>query len=469
MLKQWERLLAWGLYATDIILTLASLAIAFSLRSGLPPSIYPPVPLERYLMLPLLVIPIWSILLLYLELYQSRRTTPLWDEIFAVFKVVFLGCLLLYAALFALRAQHVSRLFVAMFGLVNLLLMLAFRILTRTAVRYFRRRNYNPRDLLLVGTGEKAKELISVIETHRGWGLNLVGIVGDIVASGRMCGYKILGNIEDVPRLIHEHPIDEVIFCLPKSRLDKMEDLFLLLEDEGVSARIVMNFFPHVTARVSFEELSGIPFLTFSTIPTNAFLLGIKRGIDIALSLILLVVLSPLLLFVALMVRISSPGPILFRQTRSGLHGRKFAMYKFRSMCQDAEEMKIGLLDKNEMDGPVFKLRNDPRITRIGKLIRMTSIDELPQLWNVLKGDMSIVGPRPPLPSEVEHYERWQRRRLSMKPGLTCLWQINGRNKLGFKDWMRLDLQYIDNWSLILDLKILLRTIPVVLLGKGAV
>jgi exopolysaccharide biosynthesis polyprenyl glycosylphosphotransferase len=184
--------------------------------------------------------------------------------------------------------------------------------------------------------------------------------------------------------------------------------------------------------------------------------------------LLLLVLLMPLMIVIGLLVKLTSVGPIIYRQVRCGLYGRKFVLYKFRSMHQGAEDVLWEIRHLNEMDGPVFKMRNDPRVTPFGRFLRKSSIDELPQLWNVIKGDMSLVGPRAPLPEEVKEYTRWQRRRLSVKPGITCLWQVSGRNEIDFHEWMKLDLQYIDNWSLLLDLKILLRTFPVVLLGKGA-
>src|SRR5207237_201257 len=216
-------------------------------------------------------------------------------------------------------------------------------------------------------------------------------------------------------------------------------------------------------------EWDGFPLLSFSTTPTNEALMFIRRILDIVLAAVILAIFGPILMLpAAILIKLTSPGPILFKQKRCGLSGRQFVMYKFRSMVDNAEQLRVELAPLNEMDGPVFKVSRDPRITTIGKIIRRRSIDELPQLFNVLRGDMSLVGPRPPLPQEVARYERWQRRRLSMKPGMTCLWQISGRNEVSFEDWMKLDLTYIDNWSLLLDLKILLKTVPVVLLGRGA-
>jgi exopolysaccharide biosynthesis polyprenyl glycosylphosphotransferase len=211
-----------------------------------------------------------------------------------------------------------------------------------------------------------------------------------------------------------------------------------------------------------------LPLLTFSTTPGNEVRLAVRRVVDVALSASLLIVLSPVLLAIALAIRMASPGPVLFRQPRCGLHGRRFTFLKFRTMRPDADRLKAMLQPFNEMDGPAFKMTNDPRVFPLGGFLRRTSLDELPQLWNILHGDMSFVGPRPSVVEEVEQYEPWQRRRLSMKPGLTCLWQVSGRSELTFDEWMRLDLEYIDNWSLWLDVKIALKTVPAVLLGRGA-
>jgi exopolysaccharide biosynthesis polyprenyl glycosylphosphotransferase len=273
---------------------------------------------------------------------------------------------------------------------------------------------------------------------------------------------------KDLPQILDRKVVDEVIFAISQEELKRMEDLFLLCEERGITARLAINFFPHVIARTHLEELDGVPLLTFTTTPKNELLLFLRRGFDFLGSLILLLILSPVFLLVILAIRLDSAGPIVYRQIRCGLNRRKFVLYKFRSMVQGAEDQKGELAAYNIMDGPVFKMKNDPRVTRVGKFLRKTSLDELPQLINVLRGEMSFVGPRPPIPEEVEKYKGWQRRRLSMKPGITGLWQVSGRNQIDFDQWMKLDLEYIDNWSLWLDFKILLKTIPIVLWGRGA-
>jgi exopolysaccharide biosynthesis polyprenyl glycosylphosphotransferase len=305
---------------------------------------------------------------------------------------------------------------------------------------------------------------------YKEWGLKISGFVGNDpeMVGGEILGIKVIGTLNDIPKLIKEKVIDEVIFSVPKSWLGDLEPSIYACEEAGINVKLTLNFFDPLIARYSLDDLDGIPLLAFSTTPRNAGQLLIKQIFDTTVSFLLLILLAPLFLIVALIIKISSPGPVFFKQRRCGLNRREFTLYKFRSMVADAEKIKTQLEKFNEADGLVFKIKNDPRITPIGKFIRKTSIDELPQVFNVLKGDMSLVGPRPPLPSEVKKYERQQQRRLSMKPGITCIWQTSGRNKVNFDTWIKMDLEYIDNWSLGLDFKILLKTIPAVLFGKGA-
>ena len=272
--------------------------------------------------------------------------------------------------------------------------------------------------------------------------------------------------LEKLPELLRSHVIDEIIFAVDSRRLAELEEVFLLCDEEGVRTRVAVDFFPHVNSRVYLDRLGNSPLLTFSATPHDEIRLLVKRVSDMVLAGAALFLLLPIMLAVALLVRLTSPGPAIFRQVRCGLNGRRFVFYKFRSMCEDAEARRASIEHLSERQ-PAIKIRNDPRLTSLGRWLRKFSIDEWPQLWNVLKGDMSLVGPRPAVPEEVEQYKRWQRRRLRMRPGLTCLWAVSGRDALDFETWMKLDMQYIDNWSLALDWKIMLRTIPQVLSGKA--
>jgi len=269
---------------------------------------------------------------------------------------------------------------------------------------------------------------------------------------------------------LHDETVDIVVFSLDDNIIPQVREALLACEAEGIEAWVSANFIQTLFTRVQFDQFAGHPLLIYRTTPAVSWELVAKRILDILGAFILLILTSPIMLLVAIFIRRSSPGPVIFSQNRSGLHGRAFRMYKFRSMVTNAEQARAELEVRNEMSGPVFKVKDDPRVTALGHWLRKTSLDELPQLWNVLRGEMSLVGPRPlPLYETANFGDVTQRRRMSVRPGLTCLWQVRGRNQINdFKDWVQLDLEYIDRWSLWLDLKILLRTVPVVLFGWGA-
>jgi exopolysaccharide biosynthesis polyprenyl glycosylphosphotransferase len=273
--------------------------------------------------------------------------------------------------------------------------------------------------------------------------------------------------IRELPALLREHVIDEIVFAVGSESLAGLEEVFLLCDEEGVRTRVAVDFFPHVNSTISLDRLGATPLLTFSAAPYDEIRLLVKRITDMTIAGAALIALSPLMAAIAILIRLTSRGPAIFSQVRCGLNGRQFVFYKFRSMVENAEELKPALAHLNTRD-TAFKIPDDPRQTPVGHYLRKFSIDEWPQLWNVLRGDMSLVGPRPAVPSEVERYKRWQRRRLRMRPGLTCLWAVCGRDQVDFETWMKMDMQYIDNWSLALDWNILLRTIPRVLTGHGA-
>lgn len=472
MLRQRAKLVAGSLYIVDLLGITSAFLLAYWTRQSLLSSEYGPLfPLQDYLWVLLGILVSWSPVLYYFKLYGSYRTEPFWVEPWTIFKVIFWGTLIVGLAVFTLKLQYVSRSFIFIFSIFAFFLIAAIRLLIRRVSKHVRRRDFNYRNVLIVGSGNQAMEIANTIRQHPDWGMRISGIITDseIDNRGLTGSYPVKGTISDLPNLVTGEIIDEVIFMVPRNRLDELEAIFLLCEELGVRTRLALNFFPKMSAKVHLEDLGGIPSITFSTTPYNELQLAVKRTFDIVVSVIVLITLLPLMGLVAIVIKLTSPGPFFFRQTRVGMNGRQFVLYKFRSMVVDAEVMKKDLLHLNEMSGPVFKIRNDPRVTPVGRFIRKYSFDELPQLINVLKGDMSIVGPRPPVPQEVAEYEHWQRRRLSMKPGLTCLWQIQGRNRIiDFERWMKLDLQYIDNWSLKLDLKIFLKTVPLILSGRGA-
>jgi exopolysaccharide biosynthesis polyprenyl glycosylphosphotransferase len=376
-------------------------------------------------------------------------------------------CLIVFEYVFRL---DLSRFFLVLFSVYAWVLLLLFRLTAGRVVGVIRREFAAPHFVMVVGTGERAVRMARGLEQSREYGIRLRGFLSERADAPSeiqlRVPYKVL-PICDLPSILRQHVVDEVIFAVGSESLVELEEVFLMCDEEGVRTRVAVDFFPHVNSTVSLDRFGETPLLTFSAAPYDEIKLLLKRVTDVVIAVAGLVVLAPLMTAIAILIRLTSPGPAIFRQVRCGLNGRLFLFYKFRSMVENAEELKKDLEHLNVRE-TVFKIPDDPRLTAIGRYLRKFSIDEWPQLWNVLRGDMSLVGPRPAVPGEVEHYERWQRRRLRMRPGLTCLWAISGRDNVDFETWMKMDMQYIDNWSLALDWKILLQTIPRVLTGRGA-
>ena len=460
--------LVYALVETAV--TVVSFLLAYLIRDYLPLAYFGELfPFRDYLGLLVVVVLLWNGLALLIQQQPALSGSDRLGVVKETALLVFLGGVLISAAIFLLKYQFISRPFILIFVLVNFFFLMAFRLFAARGVSRFGRLVSGDRNLLIVGGGDRAARVAAVLEEAEAWGYHLVGIVPespDALRDSRLGDYPSI-PLSQFGEAIKKHTVDEVIFVVSKDALAGLEEIFLLCEEEGVKTRVMLSFFPHVTSKVYLEALQDLPLLTFTTTPQNDYLLLVKNGIDLFLSCALLVLTAPLFALIALLIKMTSKGPIIFKQVRCGLGGREFVFYKFRSMIENAEAVRSQLQHLNEMSGPVFKIGNDPRCTPVGRFLRKFSLDELPQLINILKGDMSFVGPRPPLPQEVENYQRWQRRRLRMKPGLTCLWQVRGRNEIDFDEWMKLDLQYIDNWSLLLDVKIALKTIPIVLLGKG--
>lgn len=332
--------------------------------------------------------------------------------------------------------------------------------------------------VLLVGRNRRTRAYLEELDQVRSSAIMVIGFLDREGASqnGRddcedlfqRLNLPHLGHLEDLATVLKDNPVDEVFITLPiKSCYDEIEASVRTCEEAGVAVSLSVDLFERSIAQAGFGG-PGSSRITYSCVPYSRWRLAVKRAFDMGSSLAALIVLALPMLLIAMAIKLTSRGPVFFKQRRVGLNHRPFNMLKFRTMVQDAERLREQLEDQNEVDGPVFKIKKDPRVTPIGRFLRKFSLDELPQFFNILVGDMSVVGPRPPIPAEVAKYEWWQRRRLSMKPGLTCFWQVMGRNRVGFEEWMRLDLKYIDNWSLRLDAKLLLQTIPVVIRGSGA-
>jgi len=415
-------------------------------------------------------IPIWIIVLSVRGAYTQFRTMTFFATLGIIIQTGVIATFALGTLIFVLKLELTSRLFIGVFTAMTVLLLLIERAFMNRLLDRVHQLGYNQINLLIVGTGKRAREFIQTVDSHANWGLRIIGLIDDEhgMFGKEIEGYRVLGRLQDIPFILHRKVIDRVIFVVPRLWLNRIDEAILACEREGIPTSISMDLYNLRIAKVRQTNFSGFPLLEFETFAAKEWQLFAKRAFDIAFSLLMLAVLGPFLAILAVAIKLSSPGPVLFRQKRCGLNGRQFTLYKFRSMVDGAEIKRRELEKMNEMDGPVFKIKRDPRVTPLGRIIRRLSIDELPQLFNVLAGHMSFVGPRPPLAVEVEMYKLWQRRRLSLKPGLTCIWQVSGRNKISFERWMEMDLEYIDNWSLWLDFKIMSKTILVVLFGYGA-
>jgi exopolysaccharide biosynthesis polyprenyl glycosylphosphotransferase len=440
------------------------------------------LPIKDYLVVLLVGAIGYSVTLNAMGAYGSMRLSSVWR----LFKLAFVSSLVVFAivatTLFLLKFP-ISRSFIGLFVLLAGCGLALQRYVVLKFLRYWRRKGRNFRNIIICGVGEQAIQLTRELSSRPELGIHVRGFadlrsdimnrrensedfrarLSDVAQVGR-----ILAGVEDVCRALNDYAIDEVIFTDVISVMPQVEEMILICTEQGVRTTIAADIFSIGLVKSGISYFGGMPLIHFQTPPGDSWELGLKRALDVGISCFLLIVLSPLFCLIALGVK-TTAGPIFFKQTRVGLNGRLFQMYKFRSMFVGAERHLLSLRSSTEMKGPVFKMKNDPRVTRFGRFLRRFSLDELPQLWNVLIGDMSLVGPRPPIPGEVSLYERKSRRRLSMRPGLTCTWQVSGRNEIDdFSDWVALDLQYIDSWSLTKDLVLILRTIPAVLLGTGA-
>jgi len=406
-------------------------------------------------------------------LYQSRRLSTRLAESTDALKATSLStvCLALVAVFFSVRMITVP--FLITFYAISSLLVVASRFFLQYWLAIVRRHGHNLRYMLILGTNSRAIEFARKIEAAPERGYQLLGFVDEDwsrMEEFNATGYKVCCDYAGLAEYLRRNVVDEVAIYLPlRSFYEHSSQVAALCEQHGMVMRFASDIFGLKTARSRTEEFEGDHHIAAYTGVRDGWPLLVKRILDLAISFVLLVALTPLFLVVAALIKLTSPGPVFFRQERMGINKRRFVIYKFRTMVPNAEEMMESLEDLNEVSGPVFKIMDDPRIIPIGKFLRRTSIDELPQLFNILKGDMSLVGPRPlPVRDYQGFNQDWQRRRFTVRPGITCLWQVNGRSSIPFEQWMRLDLQYMDEWSLWLDLKILARTIPAVLRGSGA-
>lgn len=439
----------------DALLTAGAFEAAYHTRTKLDLTLFYLNPRPHFLLVVFCMI-VWVALGSRQRVYEYLDSAKTPQVLTHAFRQCLFGGTLVVLLQYLLHLDHpLSRSFLGLFFAYDFLLLCLLRWQSRHLIGAFQRGFGSPYHLVLVGSPQKTAKLERQL-CH--------GSPFRIQISERLTEEECY---ERIPALLRQRVIDEVIFDVESNRLSALEPVFLHCDEEGVRTRIAIDFFPHVNSDITLDRVGEAPLLTFSAAPFDELSLLTKRAFDLAVACVALVITAPLMAAIAVLIKWTSPGPVIYRQTRCGLNGRQFTLYKFRSMVTNADELRVDLEHLNERD-IAFKLARDPRVTAVGRFLRKYSIDEWPQFWNILRGDMSLVGPRPPVPSEVERYARWHKRRLRMRPGLTCLWVILGRDHLDFNSWMQSDITYIENWSLKLDWTIMLKTIPHVLAGKGA-
>lgn len=468
----------WGLPAfwvvTDAILISIAFALAYYIRYDLqwlravdPASNVPFSAFSPFLALltALLLVSYWQ-----KGAYKKKRRLSLLDEIYIFFDGTTTGIIIMIALMFLYQPVFYSRIIFLYAGALILVLLGLSRWLKVGLLSYWRKRGFGVAKLLIVGAGETSRTIMRAVVANPSLGYKIVGFVDDDLDKGQtdIGRFEALGPIDNLSGLLAERDVDEVVITLPWQYHRRIMGITAVCERAGVRPRIVPDMFQMTLSHMDLTEIAGIPMIGMKPHTISGANLAFKRAIDFTVALLSLILLAPLLGLIALSIKLESAGPAIFRQERVGKNGHRFGIYKFRSMVEDAEAQKAELESLNEADGPLFKMRDDPRRTRIGRILRKISLDELPQLYNVLKGEMSLVGPRPNIPSEVEQYQEWHKRRLEVLPGLTGLWAVSGRSELAFDEMILLDIYYIENWSLALDLKIVLQTIPRVIIGTGA-
>ncbi len=479
-IRKKEKFIERSHFLSDIFLTCLSFVASYYSRNVVLPfmnmsdlAVGP-----NYYVVLLMIVLIWSLVFHINNVYTGFAEKSFPVVIRDVIKSVSFSMMILIAALFVFKIHEVSRLLLGIFYTINIIALTAVKRIFLELLKNYKQNQQNFHNILIVGSRRRAEGVIGLIKSS-GTGYTVIGCLdtrADSVGKEVLEGVKVIGTMDDLKNIMQMYVIDEIIFAMPLKEIESVQVYMVLIELTGVTVRIFPDWHIYSVlyqpgiARMYFDDFNGVPTMLITATTSKYRDLLIKNILDMVLSFIGIIVLMPLLIVISLLIKLISPrGPVLFKQKRMGLYGREFYLYKFRTMIPDAEAMLEKLRGSNEADGPAFKIKNDPRIIPfIGRLLRKTGLDELPQLFNIIKGEMSLVGPRPPLGDEVRQYNVWQRRRLSMKPGLTCIWQIApGRNDISFNKWMEMDLEYIDNWSLLLDFQLIWRTLRVVIKGHG--
>ena len=469
-LKKW-RLLSFILGALDVLAIFLAFELAYI-------TVYLPHGKEffffldkRLLLLFIVITPLW-LLIMYLlkatEIPRTKKYAALFWEYFLSAGAIFIILVFIY---FIFKLYALSRTFLILIPTYGFLLLFCLRVLEYRVFKQFRAKGFNFLNVVLIADDSSLPFIESLLE-HKEWGYKIVAIFTGSEEIRKKYEKTIIILPEDYIEVLNDlmevDMIDEVLYIKNKIATSVIRKIIRSCEELGVIFSIMYRDEKLTLSNTVKTQISNYKFLTFINVPHNSYALGVKKILDIVGSLLAVIFLSPLLMTIAILIKVTSPGPVIYQQPRVGLRGRQFQLYKFRTMVVNADELKKELEDLNEADGPAFKIADDPRVTKVGRFLRKTGLDELPQLFNILKGEMSLIGPRPPLPEETAQYERWQLRRLSVKPGLSCFWQVKpDRNSIKFEKWMELDLAYIDNWSLRLDFVILFKTIKTIFHKTG--
>ncbi|MGB8348318.1 MAG: sugar transferase [Ktedonobacteraceae bacterium] len=443
--------------------------IRTNLEGNIPASGFYDAPLSSFALLDLGVVVVLIMLFTIRGLYTIRLTGTLFRQIRTIVVSATIGEAILITYFFVFQPPSSSRLIAPLVWVIAIILLSLGRLLVAGIMSMLYRLGLAETRLLIVGSGRLGKVIMQNIAANPGLGYAIVGFLHDTIdPPGDFGRFRMLGTLEDLGLVIRSMQVDEVIIALPSSMNEQAIKMVRLCERFGSSFKLVPDLYELSLSRIDMETIEGIPLLNIKQVPMNTWQDLVTRLIDVTGSLLILFLSTPFWLLIALAIRLDSAGEIIYTQTRIGQTGRPFKMYKFRSMYKNAEQMQSVLWEQNEAQGPMFKIKDDPRVTHVGKFLRRTSLDEFPQFLNIIRGEMSLVGPRPPLPSEVATYQEWQKERLAIKPGLTGLWQVRGRSDISFDEGVLMDLYYIQNWSLHLYFQILFRTIPAVLRRRGA-
>ncbi len=474
MFERYRRAMALALPALDAVLINIAFALAYWMRYDLQwfAAVDPAFRVPYRAFVPVSMVLTGLLLIIYKigRVYDQPRGASWFDEFYHILTGTATGIILVVFTFVIFFQPLYSRLIFFYAAILIVILLGASRSAKRILLQQLRRRGLGVDRVLIVGAGEVGRTVMRNIVAQPGLGYQIIGFVDDDPEKGGtdIGRFRAMGETANLPRLVQDWAVDEVILTLPWMYHRKIVSIMAQCERHKVRVRIVPDMFQMSLSRLHTVDLGGVPLIGVQEIEISSGKLLLKRVMDVAIALLGLVFLFPLLLLIALTIRLDSKGPVIFRQVRVGKGERLFSMFKFRSMRENAEEEQEKLMDQNEASGPLFKIRNDPRVTRVGRFLRRTSLDELPQFLNVLLGQMSLVGPRPAPLSEVQQYQPWHKRRLEVSPGLTGLWQVSGRSELTFDEMVLLDLYYIENWSPGLDVQIILRTVPQFFFGKGA-